>query len=121
VISMQILERGVRRLVGRFTTRGFTNVHPAWLCVGENCVFHWPSWHVMLGWPKVIRNGPFDLVFGLVERICPHGVGHPDPDSAAYFEKPGGHTDASIHGCDGCCSMSVQDSIIYTCRRWANA
>lgn len=30
-----------------------------------------------------------------MERICPHGVGHPDPDDE--------HADP-IHGCDGCCN-----------------
>lgn len=30
------------------------------------------------------------------------GVGHPDPDSVAYFER---HdiTHMGVHGCDGCC------------------
>jgi hypothetical protein len=43
-----------------------------------------------------------------MERMCPHGVGHPDPDdpklmnlnstehNSSYFEY--------IHGCDGCCA-----------------
>ena len=33
-----------------------------------------------------------------MERTCPHGVGHPDPDS------PWAHDSHEwIHGCDGCC------------------
>ena len=29
------------------------------------------------------------------ERVCPHGIGHPDPD------RP--HHGGGVHGCDGCC------------------
>jgi hypothetical protein len=32
----------------------------------------------------------------IMERICIHGIGHPDPE----LEYKG--TDA-VHGCDGCC------------------
>lgn len=51
-------------------------------------------------WPKVIRES------ALVERTCPHGVGHPDPDSLAWMNKTGGRKNRGwwgIHGCDGCC------------------
>lgn len=34
-----------------------------------------------------------------MERICPHGVGHPDPDEIDLEVNAKG-----IHGCDGCCS-----------------
>lgn len=37
-----------------------------------------------------------------MERTCPHGVGHPDPDDAAYRASQG-DTDCT-HGCDWCCS-----------------
>jgi hypothetical protein len=42
---------------------------------------------------------------GVMERICEHGVGHPDPDHLDYARS----LDATraegqaIHGCDGCC------------------
>lgn len=41
---------------------------------------------------------------GLIERECRHGIGHPDPDSVAYFRinDPEGWALAT-HGCDGCC------------------
>jgi len=41
-----------------------------------------------------------------MERICEHGVGHPDPDSVAYTRRTKGDDAAgaqSVHGCDGCC------------------
>ena len=43
----------------------------------------------------------------MMERICPHGIGHPDPDDLAFRESLGGsivRRDYSIHGCDGCCA-----------------
>ncbi len=33
-----------------------------------------------------------------MERICPHDVGHPDPDDMNVIAGD------SSHGCDGCCS-----------------
>lgn len=53
--------------------------------------------HHMVKWPKVIRENT------LVERICPHGIGHPDPDSLIYFERKGVEM-MDVHGCDGCCT-----------------
>lgn len=39
---------------------------------------------------------------GIMERICRHGVGHPDPDDPALKGKDGWAE--AVHGCDGCCS-----------------
>lgn len=73
-------------------------VHAENVCMGERaCVVHRPSDHGMRALPMLIRETT------LTERMCPHGVGHPDPDSVEYFEsvdRPG----FGIHGCDGCCS-----------------
>lgn len=73
------------------------DVHPAWACSGRSCVVHNPSDHHMRGWRLNWRGDR-----GLMERICPHGVGHPDPDDLAYQRSVSrewqGH-----HGCDGCC------------------
>ena len=46
--------------------------------------------------------GPFDIKPSHFERICEHGVGHPDPDSLEFFRSIG-VTSMGIHGCDGCC------------------
>jgi hypothetical protein len=35
---------------------------------------------------------------GLMERLCEHGVGHPDPDEINL-----GLGGRAVHGCDGCC------------------
>jgi hypothetical protein len=72
--------------------------HPLWRCSGTYCVVHNPSDHHMRDWPTNIRG---DRRF-LVERICYHGVGHPDPDSLSHFIRMGDDS-MGIHGCDGCC------------------
>lgn len=63
------------------------------------CPFHAPSDHPLKDAPINIRIDKSCLV----ERICPHGIGHDDPDSVAYLQAHG-HTWAGVHGCDGCCS-----------------
>ena len=75
---------------------GLVNVHAEGTCAGEHCVFHNPSDHHMLEWPPQFRTDT-----GIIERLCEHGVGHPDPDSLAWYTKLHG---VSYHGCDGCCT-----------------
>lgn len=73
-------------------------IHPKEACAGNPCCFHNPSQHHMVSWQKHIR-----LHRGaMVERICPHGIGHPDPDSLAWMKSIGSNDDGT-HGCDGCC------------------
>jgi len=74
------------------------NLHKNKDCVGF-CAIHHPSNHHMKNWKFVVR---FDRG-GLIERICKHGIGHPDPDSLTYLEGIGS-SDKGVHGCDGCCS-----------------
>lgn len=64
-------------------------VHTRSDCQAEHCVIHNPSQHHMREWPTHWREDK-----GEMERICPHGVGHPDPDDAL----------TGVHGCDGRCS-----------------
>lgn len=67
-------------------------------CQGRPCCVHNPSNHKMRKWKLNYR---FDK--GVMERICPdHGVGHPDPDDAAFWESIG-KPEMSVHGCCGCC------------------
>jgi hypothetical protein len=67
----------------------------------KHCVIHDPSIHHMANWPLILRSST------LLERRCPHGIGHPDPDSAAYLNWRD-HTDSwGIHGCDGCCRATA--------------
>lgn len=45
----------------------------------------------------------YGRVGGLVEDICRHGIGHPNPEWLAEND-PTGKRHLDIHGCDGCCS-----------------
>lgn len=65
-------------------------VHPKTKCAGHHCCIHNPSDHHMKDWPQNWREDR-----GIMERICPHGIGHPDPDDPCKDK---------IHGCDGCCT-----------------
>jgi hypothetical protein len=70
-------------------------VHEPTVCAGENCCIHNPSAHSMISFPQYFgRRG---TVF--MERECPHGFFHPDPDdpkSKDWVERR--------HNCDSCCS-----------------
>lgn len=87
-------------------------VHDPDRCQGQYCVVHNPSDHHMIGWPLKHRIDrtvelAFRITYTLTERICAHGVGHPDPDSVAYARALGGDEFAdaeAVHGCDGCCN-----------------
>lgn len=82
------------------------NVHDPDLCQGRGCVIHHPSEHHMREWPTAWRgDGPFDIGPGHIERVCEHGVGHPDPDDVEFWEQNG--IDIGVHGCDGCCGEST--------------
>lgn len=76
--------------------------HPVSLCINDpNCCIHNPSKHPL---DSAKMNWRGDR--GLMERICEHGIGHPDPDDIAYKRRTQGDRYASamaIHGCDGCC------------------
>jgi hypothetical protein len=75
------------------------NLHPRNSSCDElNCAIHNPSAHHMDDLPTHLRDR------GLMERICEHGVGHPDPDSLAYFIRiDPSNSFLGTHGCDGCC------------------
>lgn len=72
-------------------------VHSKEDCLGPHCVIHNPSIHSMRGFKLLWRAaGLWDIKPSHFERICPHGIGHPDPDNRNY-------EDLAVHGCDGCC------------------
>lgn len=100
------------------------NVHPPEMCEGRGCSIHHPSGHHMATWPLNWRDDT-----GVMERICPHGIGHPDPDHMNYVRSltpphlciedfsewaddgrgcifP--HLEwQGVHGCDRCCTPST--------------
>jgi hypothetical protein len=81
-------------------------VHNVSLCENdETCCIHKPSDHPMVNFPQLWRED-----VGLMERICPHGIGHPDPDDLTFKKRQYGSRYESMsfqyHGCDGCCAGS---------------
>ena len=63
-----------------------------------------PKWAVM----QVLRD---DKAF-LVEDVCTHGCGHPNAEWIKQHAAD--DSSLSIHGCDGCCGVSLpkKDSIL---------
>lgn len=45
------------------------------------------------GWQQIVRE------HGLIEWVCPHGIGHPAPNEY----QPKHMRNYPGHGCDGCC------------------
>lgn len=78
--------------------------HDESVCAPHPCVIHNPSDHHMRDWPTVFRMDRY----ALVERICPHGVGHPDIDSLDYFVSAGMSWQA-VHACCGCCINNEEE------------
>lgn len=75
-----------------------TNLHPETVdCYHYGCVVHFPSPHRLSEAPYNWRQDR-----GIMERICQHGVGHPDADTLAFFHKIGQDWQG-VHGCCGCC------------------
>jgi hypothetical protein len=69
--------------------------HDEGTCYGEFCTIHNRSEHSMRSFPQNWRGDS-----GIMERICAHGIGHPDPDEYKLIGQP----HLKTHGCDGCCA-----------------
>lgn len=70
-------------------------------CRARPCVIHSPTDHVMSEWELIWRTDR-----AIFERVCEHGIGHPDPDQFAYWVQAFGQREAdamAVHGCDMCC------------------
>lgn len=87
----------VDSILGASLGRQAIVVHSKENCAGTSCCIHNPSDHHMRSWKQLWRADR-----GLMERKCPHGVGHPDPDDLAYHARMG-EAYLGVHGCDGCC------------------
>lgn len=66
-------------------------------CSGEVCCLHNPTVHPLRNADQVWRGDR-----GIVERVCEHGVGHPDPDDRRVRTGE----DDGVHGCcvGRCCA-----------------
>jgi hypothetical protein len=56
----------------------------------------------MSEWPRAWREG-----LGVHLRICPHGIGHPDPEDVLDMQAVGGVS--GRHRCDGCCVAPLRE------------
>lgn len=92
-------DRKVQIVNSEDNTYLITNTHTSQQCQGQSCVLHNPSEHHMRHMPLNFRSDT-----ALFERTCEHGIGHPDPDSLAYFVRVG-MDHMSVHGCDRCCAV----------------
>jgi len=72
------------------------NCHHPTQCEYEICSLHNRTPHHMRDWRQNWRSD-----MHLMERICPHGIGHPDPDDHTLMSQPY----KEKHGCDGCCRL----------------
>jgi len=82
------------------------NVHPLSACSeARGCGMHnRPSDHALRDAKLLWRDDR-----QILERVCKHGVGHPDADAAAYLASINRSND-NIHGCDGCCTGKPETS-----------
>ena len=71
----------------------------------QGCVIHAPSDHPMKAFRTHWREDRH-----IMERLCSHGIGHPDPDDMDYLTSVGHNKDnyQSVHGCDGYCIKKVE-------------
>jgi hypothetical protein len=77
-------------------------VHDERGCEGDHCVVHNPSPHPLSTWSLWWQQDR-----KMFERICQHGVGHPDPDQYAYWAEtlpPLELRAKFVHDCCGCCT-----------------
>lgn len=108
------------------------NTHGSDECSGPHCCIHNPSSHPLKDAPLSWRSDR-----ALMERICKHGVAHPDPDDAAHWERQVGGENADEaarrvlkfrqeHPCDGCCvgfdpSKLVSEQMLDKADLWLQA
>lgn len=77
-------------------TRIWVHCHDKNKCYDDICSLHNRTPHHMRDWPQNWREDRT-----IMERICSHGIGHPDPDDFKIVR----FLDKGEHGCDGCCRL----------------
>lgn len=97
MLKMSILQVDIMATDNTWTLVGgqvLVGVHQSDKCFKQYCTIHNFSDHHMVDWPQNWRPG---WIGGYMERICPHGIAHPDPDEINI-------EGIATHGCDGCCN-----------------
>jgi hypothetical protein len=69
-------------------------VHSQEICSGRPCTIHNRTDHNMRDFPQHWNSNTM-----IMERMCPHDVGHPDPDEFKLIE----NEILRVHECDSCC------------------
>lgn len=98
---MSELHPEIRIMGPRGVITGVLRTHARGECALPHCCIHNPTEHPLRSAPLVWRE---DL--RLIYRECPHGLLHPDVDSAQYVFAVFGEMAAAVvrpHNCDGCC------------------
>lgn len=72
---------------------------------GRSCPIHWPSQHHMRFWPQRWRD-----TLGIMERMCVHHIGHPDPDEVFVRVNPA----KGNHDCcpEQCCAARIRAAVV---------
>jgi hypothetical protein len=70
-----------------------TNVHPRLECIGEWCPIHRPMPGPWSNWPRLWRDDR-----GIMERVCPCGIGHPVAEMYQWALENGQGFNL-VHGC----------------------
>ena len=108
----------------------YLKTHAPSVCAGQNCCIHNPSDHPMRNWALVHRTDDSVIVempddwstrtvgartpprlryMVISERVCEHGIGHPDPDSLAWLYTQVPSYPWEDHPCDGCCGTLEEE------------
>lgn len=87
-------------------------VHKDGDCRGETCAIHKRTDHSMRSFPQHFRSDR-----ALMERVCSHGAGHPDPDDLSFHEAEG-REEMGVHGCCGCCVPEPEEGAVPTSEQW---
>jgi hypothetical protein len=81
------------------TGQHLIGVHNHLECTGRACCVHQPSTHAMAALPTN-WNDPM----ARMERVCPCGAHHPDPDHLAHVERAAGAELAALEAVHECCA-----------------
>ena len=92
-----------------FTRNGdMLRTHPQSRCAGDACSIHNPSDHPLRDAPQL-----WNALSQSMDRVCSHGVVHPDYDDFAFNVRSGASPLRlrllGAHDCDGCCHWPLQD------------
>lgn len=83
------------------------NHHRADQCHSQWCALHNPKPGPWSAWPRWWVGALERL-----DRICPHGVGHPVVESADWL-RAHGKAHLLVHDCDGCpCSDTIDGTVV---------